>query len=45
MNNDWVELEAADGHRFRAWRSLPPEEPLGSVIVAQEIFGVNRHIR
>ena len=45
MSGDWVELAAEDGHRFRAWRSLPPEEPLGSVIVLQEIFGVNRHIR
>jgi carboxymethylenebutenolidase len=45
MINDWIELVADDGHRFRAWRSLPPEEPLGSVIVLQEIFGVNRHIR
>lgn len=45
MINDWIELEAADGHRFRAYRSLPSEQPLGSVIVLQEIFGVNRHIR
>lgn len=45
MINDWIELVADDGHRFRVWRSLPPEEPLGSVIVLQEIFGVNRHIR
>jgi carboxymethylenebutenolidase len=43
--DDWIELEADDGHRLRAFRSLPPEEPLGSVIVLQEIFGVNRHIR
>lgn len=45
MINDWIELTAADGHRFQAYRSLPPEEPLGAVIVLQEIFGVNRHIR
>lgn len=45
MINDWIELAAADGQRFRAYRSLPPEEPLGSVIVIQEVFGVNRHIR
>lgn len=45
MNNEWIDLQADDGHRFRVWRSLPPEEPLGSVIVLQEIFGVNRHIR
>ena len=45
MINDWIDLTAADGQRFRAYRSLPPEQPLASVIVLQEIFGVNRHIR
>lgn len=45
MINNWIELTATDGHRFKAYRSLPSEEPLGSVIVIQEIFGVNRHIR
>jgi carboxymethylenebutenolidase len=45
MNDEWLGLEAGDGHRFRAWRSLPHEEPLGSVIVLPEIFGVNRQVR
>lgn len=44
MINDWIEIEAADGHHLRAYRSLPPEEPLGAVVVIQEIFGVNRHV-
>lgn len=43
--NDWIELQADDGHRFRVFRSLPPEPPLGAVLVLQEIYGVNRHIR
>ncbi|MGD9582097.1 MAG: dienelactone hydrolase family protein [Lysobacterales bacterium] len=43
--NDVIELLAADGHRFHVWRALPTAAPLGSVIVLQEIFGVNSHIR
>jgi len=38
-------LTAADGHRFSVWQDLPDEAALGSVIVLQEIFGVNNHIR
>lgn len=40
-----IALTAADGHSFHAWQELPEETPLGSVIVLQEIFGVNTHIR
>lgn len=43
--NAIIELGASDGHTFRAWRALPSAAPLGSVIVLQEIFGVNSHIR
>ncbi|MBK6727694.1 MAG: dienelactone hydrolase family protein [Xanthomonadales bacterium] len=45
MINDWIELDAADGHRFRVYRSRPPEAPLGSVVVLPESFGTNRHLR
>ena len=40
-----IELTAADGHRFTAHRADPAGEPLGGVVVIQEIFGVNEHIR
>lgn len=40
-----IELTAADGHRFTAHRADPEGPPLGGVIVIQEIFGVNDHIR
>ena len=40
-----IELRAADGHPFHVWRVLPAAAPRGSVIVLQEIFGVNSHIR
>ena len=41
----FVELTAADGFRLSAWRAEPAGEPRGAIVVAQEIFGVNSHIR
>lgn len=38
-------LTAADGHMFGAYRADPPGTAKGRVVVVQEIFGVNRHIR
>jgi carboxymethylenebutenolidase len=38
-------LQAADGHRFDAFVALPQGRPRGALIVLQEIFGVNAHIR
>lgn len=40
-----IELTAADGHRFSAYRADPDGPPRGGVVVIQEIFGVNVHIR
>jgi carboxymethylenebutenolidase len=39
-----ITLTAADGHRLDAWRS-GPEHATRGLVVAQEIFGVNRYIR
>ena len=39
------ELVAADGFRVSAYRADPGGAPRGAVVVAQEIFGVNGHIR
>ena len=41
----WIELQAADGHRLRAYRAPAKGEEIGRLIVAPEIFGINRHIR
>lgn len=38
-------LKAADGHEFSAYRVDPDDVPLAAVVVIQEIFGVNEHIR
>ncbi|ONG45239.1 carboxymethylenebutenolidase [Pseudoroseomonas deserti] len=39
-----IELAAADGHRLSAWR-LGPDTARRGLVVVQEIFGVNRHMR
>lgn len=36
---------AADGHEFAMYRADPPDAPRGAVVIVQEIFGVNDHIR
>jgi carboxymethylenebutenolidase len=38
-------LTAEDGHRFAAYRANPSGAPRGGLVVVQEIFGVNQHIR
>ncbi|MBM3570410.1 MAG: hypothetical protein FJX46_16840 [Alphaproteobacteria bacterium] len=38
-------LTAADGHSFSAYRADPAGPAKGAVVVIQEIFGVNAHIR
>ncbi len=40
-----LELTAADGHRFAAYRAEPAGKPRGAIVVIQEIFGVNSHIK
>ena len=39
------ELKAADGHKLAAYRAEPAGKPRGGVVVIQEIFGVNSHIK
>ncbi len=40
-----TQLQAADGHKFDAYIAQPSGEPKAGVVVLQEIFGVNAHIR
>ncbi len=42
---DFTTLMARDGHEFRAWLAAPPGAARGAIVVLQEIFGVNSHIR
>jgi carboxymethylenebutenolidase len=41
----WLKLEASDGHSLAAYRCDPEGRPRGGVVVLQEIFGLNVHIR
>lgn len=40
-----IQLTSADGFNFSAYEASPAGEPSGCVLVIQEIFGVNSHIR
>lgn len=40
-----VTLKAADGFEFGAYVARPAGEPVAGLVVVQEIFGVNAHIR
>lgn len=41
----FVQLTAADGFRFPAYLAQPAARAKGALVVLQEIFGVNSHIR
>jgi len=40
-----VTLQAEDGHRISAYRATPAGKPRGALVIVQEIFGVNSHIK
>lgn len=40
----WIDLDTPHGV-ISAWHSAPTGKPLGALVVIQEIFGVNAHIR
>jgi len=40
-----LELTASDGHKLGAYRADPVGTPKGVLVVIQEIFGVNNHMR
>ena len=43
----WIQLTASDGFQLAAYRAAPAgqDKPRGGLVVVQEIFGVNGHIR
>lgn len=43
--SEWLELKATDGHELSAYVARPAGEPIGALVLIQEIFGVNDHIR
>lgn len=42
---EFTRLMARDGHQFDAWLVPAASAPRGAIVVLQEIFGVNSHIR
>ena len=40
-----VRLKASDGHELDAYVAQPSGDPIAGLVVIQEAFGVNRHIR
>jgi len=43
--SEFTTIMARDGHEFRAWLAAPQGAARGAIVVVQEIFGVNSHIR
>lgn len=43
--SEHVKLKAADGHELDAYVAKPAGDPIAGLVVIQEIFGVNAHIR
>ena len=41
----WIELKPEGGAPIAAWRADPSGKPRAGIVVIQEIFGVNAHIR
>jgi carboxymethylenebutenolidase len=42
---EMIELKSGEGDAIGAWLAAPAAAPRGAVVVVQEIFGVNHHIR
>ena len=45
MSSQWINVKAAGGGEYGAYLSLPPLGKGPGILLFQEIFGVNRHIR
>ncbi|UUX51273.1 dienelactone hydrolase family protein [Nisaea acidiphila] len=42
---EFIQLTASDGHKFDAYLAQPSGKAKGGVVIVQEIFGINAHIR
>ncbi|MBW4039948.1 MAG: dienelactone hydrolase family protein [Acidobacteria bacterium] len=43
--SEWIQLKASDGHELAAYVARPEGDTIGALVLVQEIFGVNPHIR
>lgn len=42
---EMISLTAGDGHQLGAYEAAPDGDPLGGIVILQEIFGITGHIR
>jgi carboxymethylenebutenolidase len=45
MTSRWIDIDTNDGNNFRGYLSLPPTGTGPGLVLIQEIWGVNSHIR
>ena len=45
MSTSWISVDSASGGTFKAYVSLPPAGFGPGLLIIQEIFGVNEHIK
>lgn len=45
MATQWIDITARDGGQFKGYLALPPTGRGPGIVLIQEIFGVNAHIR
>ena len=43
--SEWVKVTASDGNELSVYVARPQGEPIGAIVVVQEIFGVNKSIQ
>jgi len=43
--SEWTKVKAEDGHELSVYVASPKGEPIGALVLIQEIFGVNAYIR
>ena len=42
---EFVEIITKDNHKFQAYLAQPKQKVKGGIVIIQEIFGVNKHIK
>ncbi|WP_136066657.1 dienelactone hydrolase family protein [Modicisalibacter radicis] len=45
VTTQWIDIASHDGQTFKGYLALPPAGKGPGIVLIQEIFGVNRHIR
>jgi carboxymethylenebutenolidase len=45
MNARWIDIDNSNGNNYKGYLSLPPTGSGPGLLLIQEIWGVNTHIR